>query len=427
MSTKSLSTIYNGYLSRYKIFDPNLQIECPFDPAIVVVMPCFLEGDITPALQSLYQSYRFSKTPTIVLIVVNDPESADSSTLTSNQESVQSILSFQNDIAGDELFSLQYVHISNIPQKWAGVGFARKSGFDAVISTLNNTNKDTILAWYDADSLCDKNYLHSIVTFFDKQPDTDAVSIHFEHVIPKDEALKNSIITYELHLRLYIHLKKWLGLPFAFQTIGSSMAVKASSYALFGGMNTKKAGEDFYFLHKIGDNGIVRELTGTTIFPSPRISDRVPFGTGKAMGDHLLFEKAITTYNPQSFVFIKPLFDKISEWYTGKNPLSDEALDDRVKSFCKENDIESALQKMNQNTASLTSFRKKFFQWFNAFRFMKYLHFMRSYKDCEDTDVRVAFDFVLDKMYSGENQVKTPEEMLIFLRMKDKMNANDHV
>ena len=97
----------------------------------------------------------------------------------------------------------------------------------------------------------------------------------------------DGIAAYELHLRYHVRVQKWIGFPYAFQTIGSAMAVRAWAYVKQGGMNRRHAGEDFYFLQKISWLGPISELSTVTVFPSPRLSGRVPFGTGKAVGDYI--------------------------------------------------------------------------------------------------------------------------------------------
>ena len=77
------------------------------------------------------------------------------------------------------------------------------------------------------------------------------------------------------------------GLPYSYHTIGSAFAVTAKAYARQGGMNRRKAGEDFYFINKLIKGENFGEITNTTVFPSPRTSNRVPFGTGKAIVDAL--------------------------------------------------------------------------------------------------------------------------------------------
>ena len=63
------------------------------------------------------------------------------------------------------------------------------------------------------------------------------------------------------------------------------MAVRAHAYARQGGMNRRQAGEDFYFMQKLVDGEQVENIAEATVFPSARLSHRVPFGTGKALSD----------------------------------------------------------------------------------------------------------------------------------------------
>jgi hypothetical protein len=81
--------------------------------------------------------------------------------------------------------------------------------------------------------------------------------------------------------------------------------VKSSAYQKYGGMAPRQAGEDFYFINKIAMHGNVGEINDTTIFPSSRISDRVPFGTGDALGKMQNGIRANEVYNPEIFLIIK--------------------------------------------------------------------------------------------------------------------------
>ena len=81
-----------------------------------------------------------------------------------------------------------------------------------------------------------------------------AASIYYEHPVAGlafSENLYEGIANYELHLRYYVWALRSIKFPYAFQTVGSSMLCRASSYVRYGGMNRRKAGEDFYFLQKI--------------------------------------------------------------------------------------------------------------------------------------------------------------------------------
>src|SRR5204862_3217619 len=117
-----------------------------------------------------------------------------------------------------------------------------------------------------------------------------------------------------LHLRYYIQALRYAGFPHAHHTIGSCMAVRAGEYRQQGGMNKRKAGEDFYFLHKIIPLGGFGDLTGTTVYPSPRPSDRVPFGTGKAVRENLP-GRQIKTYPLDAFLDLKQMIARVPKMY----------------------------------------------------------------------------------------------------------------
>ena len=69
--------------------------------------------------------------------------------------------------------------------------------------------------------------------------------------------------------------------------IGSAMSFRVNAYKKAGGFKVKNAGEDFYTMQQIKKIGIICSWLGNTIYPSARISDRVVFGTGPAIGLNL--------------------------------------------------------------------------------------------------------------------------------------------
>ena len=94
------------------------------------------------------------------------------------------------------------------------------------------------------------------------------------------------------------------------------MAVKALPYVKAGGMNRKQAGEDFYFIQKLVPAGGYFSLNSTTVYPSPRASFRVPFGTGASIGK--LTEQMnvrLLTYNLQAFNELRSFFSMTESFY----------------------------------------------------------------------------------------------------------------
>jgi hypothetical protein len=160
------------------------------------------------------------------------------------------------------------------------------------------------------------------------------------------------------------------------------MAVRSSAYQKQGGMNKRKAGEDFYFIHKIIALGHFTELKTTMVIPSPRTSDRVPFGTGKAIGDWIAAgEDVYKTYAFKSFEIIKAfvaVIPSLQEKELADCQINSEEQGKKLLvDFLKSIDFDKALADIRKNSTTLASFKKRFFQWFDAFKILKAVHFFR--------------------------------------------------
>jgi hypothetical protein len=229
----------------------------------------------------------------------------------------------------------------------------------------------------DADCTVSENYLSQLLHCQKNDPRAQAGSIHFEHPIPESGSA-SAIYQYELHLRYFIEMQRRLHLPYAYHTVGSAMFVRALEYALKGGMNTRRAGEDFYFLHKFTLEKGFRQLRQPVVYPSGRMSSRVPFGTGRAVAD---FKGTYLTYNTRSFkdiaVFLNQV-DRLAGLPAIKvHDVFEVAIPQSIQLYLEKSQFISQWYEMKKHTASTSSFMKRFYQWFNAFRLMKCLHFLR--------------------------------------------------
>ena len=249
---------------------------------------------------------------------------------------------------------------------------------DEALNRFSKINKDGIIVCFDADSLCESNYFEAIISHFKKHPKTPGCSIHFEHPLEGNCHTfeeYNAIMLYELHLRYYKNAQQYTGLPFVFHTIGSSMAVRAAAYAKQGGMNKRKAGEDFYFLNKIIQLGNFTELNTTTVIPSPRVSDRVPFGTGKAVGEIVSSNQVgVQTYNFRIFTELKAF---VYEVLISDKNLNTSKLCGLINQFIEEKELRLKIDEIAKNANSDKAFITRFFKVFDAFWIMKYVHFSR--------------------------------------------------
>ncbi|TXC76107.1 glycosyltransferase [Luteibaculum oceani] len=269
-------------------------------------------------------------------------------------------------------YPLNVIH-SVFSDKEGGVGLARKILMDTVVdhcTAINHT--DCILACLDGDCRVNENYTQEIIRHFSKNKDTPACSINFEHPVAPSENIEPPIAAYESHLRLYRQHLRFMGHPYAFHTVGSSMACRLTAYVKQGGMNTKKAGEDFYFLNKLMHLGGFSECFETTVYPSARISTRVPFGTGRAM-EEVKQGKVLDTYHSAIFDVLKNWVD--STLFGGKLKYQEE-LNHLDALFGWKKDWEV----IQQNTACEDQRVKRFFQKFDLFHTMKFIHALRDYK-----------------------------------------------
>ncbi len=338
------------------------------DVKVIVVIPSYDEAP-EATLKSLGKNVVDEFTVEVIL-VLNHSENEEQRV---RDLHIKQAEQFQNFVLQNGVV-VRVIKAFDLPVKHAGVGLARKIGMDIALQRFSEIDHDGLIVCFDADSTVSNNYLAELLLAESKN--VSGLSIAFEHPIEsiKDEKVKFRISNYENWLRYYIQALRFIGYPHAFHTIGSSMAARASVYAKVGGMNRKKAGEDFYFLHKLIPQGEFYDLTTCTVYPSPRISTRVPFGTGRAMLEMEAGEKDFSeVYNPEIFQLLKSWFnniDAIENLNTGQWP-----------QFIKEAFERFAwlkpLKELKHRSTSAKSFRRNFFFWLDGFKMLKLVHFAR--------------------------------------------------
>lgn len=362
-------------------FKPKLEVEPDLKLGLIVVIPSYNEPNLEKSLESLLNCKQPNCTVEVIT-VINYPSDALADVV-ENANYCNEIVGKINSQSNNPNLQFYSILASELPKKQAGVGLARKIGMDeAAYRFFTINNPKGIISCYDADSNCMDNYLVELEKLWIDNPKTNACSIRYEHPISGNEfepSIYKGITQYELHLRYYNQASRFIKFPFAYHTIGSSMACCAESYVKFGGMNRHKAGEDFYFLQKIIPHGNFAELNSTSVFPSPRPSNRVPFGTGRAMLKHQQSpEESILTYDFNSFFTLIPLFENIEFLYRSESQTINNWLKSLHPALQENLVIYEFAKKINEikaNTNSIESFRKRFFFWFDAFMLLKYLNF----------------------------------------------------
>jgi hypothetical protein len=374
----------SGYLESRTLF-PEIIKEAPDkNTGIIVVVPAYDEPGIARLLDSLAVC---SDIPckVEVLIVINAPESATAESIRNNKLTIENIKTWERGNISC-FFRIYTILIEPVAVRGWGVGLARKTGMDEAVRRFNIINKPYgVILNLDADCLVDSNYFVSVYNDFLRKKERMACSIHFKHPLSGSDfpdKVYEYITLYELHLRYYFQGLVFSGFPYVFHTVGSASGVKALPYIKAGGMNRRQAGEDFYFIQKLIPAGGYFCLNTTAVYPSPRPSFRVPFGTGASITKLTVSgEPLLLTYNILAFKELKSFFRMIQDCYDyglEEFTVFYKSLPTGIKSFIEEKELCEKMMEIKNNTSGFQSFTKRFYGWFNMFRIVKYLNHVHS-------------------------------------------------
>jgi hypothetical protein len=368
-----------AYLNKRAAGEPWRINEAPsrsFSGAIVI--PSLAEAvNLPQTLESLSRNPADLLNRFMILVVVNQRADASAAETADNFETLHSLPQWKRHCGLDNLFLVDAASAGRTLPAKQGVGLARKIGLDLALPHLDYGCDDPLLICLDADTQVQPDYLPAITRHFASST-AGGASIPYRHRPAPGPAGQSAIDRYELFLRVYVLGLELAGSPYAFHTVGSAMACRASAYVSSGGMNRRLAGEDFYFLQQVHKTSGVASLSGTIVHPSPRSSHRVPFGTGRAVGDML-------ADGEQRLLFYQPVvFSIVGDWLAcvAENPGegASELLSRAARTSPVLHDImEQAgfrdswenLKKNNREGAKLTA---AFHGWFDAFRTMRLVH-----------------------------------------------------
>jgi hypothetical protein len=258
------------------------------------------------------------------------------------------------------------------------VGTARKIGMDAALTLLDGRGPGGgVISCLDADTLVEENYLSAVCNHFSDTHDSAAVA-RYAHQRPDDLELLSAICCYEIYLRAYVMGLSFAGSPYAFHAIGSTMACTAQAYVDVRGMNRRTAAEDFHFLNKLAKIGSIGVIDRTTVFPSPRPSERVPFGTGRRV---LRF---MTGGRDEYRLYDPRIFGIIREWLAGVEADPDRGSEAILTAARKIHpDLKAYLDLsrfaidwpvIRRNCPDAEHLRSQFHVWFDGLKILRLIH-----------------------------------------------------
>ncbi len=279
-----------------------------------------------------------------------------------------------------------------------GVGLARKIGSDVACKIINDGNLN--IPWIysaDADAHLPENYFSLKKTpstapnLPAKKQEYSACVFDFTH--SKNNS-RESIATqlYEQGLKYYRSGLLWAGSPYAFYTLGSTLAFTPEAYCKVRGFPKKPGAEDFYLLNKLAKVGAVYYEPEIIVLLDSRISERIPFGTGPAVKKIITLaenNEAYHYYAPQIFGALKTWLT----WVTGDlakflrqnndlnaiwRPIAQTSLSPEIIAAIDSIQFNNFISHAVVQCKTPKMFLSHFHEWFDGFKTLKFIHFLQN-------------------------------------------------
>lgn len=382
----SFTRTYTKYIRKISLF-PLEPCQPDFsEKKLAIIIPVQNEEKLLPeTLYSLAQQPIKYLEKTIVLLCINDkPDNSFDSK--ENQQILRRLRQADSSltstlIPGKHLFWIDATHNGNLLPQPGGVGHARKLGFDTLICGFGPQNTDLPLVSLDADTTVAPNYLEALLNLSHNTSDYSGFVIPFRHRCIEPE-LQPFIDHYDAYLDSYVNGLRYAKSPYAYHTLGSAMGTTLANYIKINGMKTQSGGEDFYFLQALRKIGSILELP-THVFPAARLSDRVPFGTGPRLKE-LAEGQTLTLYELKHFEELKLILSIVNECVVSNRSslphLFEIHLSPKANLFFQQRNFPEVWKKIITNTPKTDAHtHQAFHAWFDAFKTLKFIHFICDY------------------------------------------------
>lgn len=360
---------------------------------IAIVIPAICEFEnIKRVLLSLAKNDKSYLQKAIVIFVINNSVSSQQEVKDDNKSSIKFLRALMRENPSDQLSNqiiqsgirIGLIDATSEGKEFddheSGVGLARKVGMDTALQVFDySTPGKKIIISLDADCVVEPNYLDEIINSFTKN-NLFVANIEFEHNFSEDGINRLGIISYEIFLRHYVAGLLFAESPFAFHTVGSTIVCDHDAYLKVGGMNTKKAAEDFYFLQKLAKHYTINRISSTKVRPSARESWRVPFGTGRSMNDFSSNRKDISLYDADVYLILKDWLELLNSDLSLTSSLilkEAKAIHPELYNFLEIRGFSMDWEKILENSKSVKQLDYQRKNWFDAFETLKLIHHLR--------------------------------------------------
>jgi hypothetical protein len=361
------------------------------DFSMAVVIPALAESaSLLATLDSLATNPPEHLAETLILLVVNQRPDSTVEDKDDNRHTLRQLAAGSWKHPGLHLAWIDAASPGlELPIKDGGVGLARKIGFDLALHRLSFGKSDPLLIALDADTLVRPDYLPALHDHF-RDAVAGAAVVPFCHQPGNDPAHEQAIARYELFLRAHLLGLTLAGSPYAFHTIGSTMACRATAYAA---------------------------LNDTVVYPSARLSSRTPFGTGRSVGALLSGDtEAVLFYPAACYSLLGDWLRLVREQLEADGATLLHKADQHsapLAEFLRNEKFPAVWDRLQANHAQPDACFKAFHDWFDGLKTTRLIHHL-----CAGPYPRCQPEAVLPQLLAaaGLAATKAPTEQLAALR-----------
>jgi hypothetical protein len=445
---KELPPNVKNYLSKRASTNLELEINITSPLHLIIVVPAISEYEnLFTLINSLLMNQSNFLSHTAVIFVINNLLSSNEEIKSNNKQSIKllrALIQKKNDYhplikktcKSNMTFGLIDASSKGkeLPDKEGGVGLARKIGMDSALKIFSyNSSAKNILVCLDADCTVQENYIEEIYDQYNKR-NLSAAVINFEHPLYVANGNAAAIICYEIFLRYYVLGLRFANSKYAHHSIGSTITCDHLSYIKAGGMNKRKAAEDFYFLEKLSKFCEIKRITSTKVYPSSRSSWRVPFGTGQRVERFLTkIKEEYLLYNPESFVVLKKwlnVFNNNNCVMPSDYLRAAKQIHPQLEEFLFAQKFDESWSRIVKNSKTQAQIQKQKHLWFDGFRTLKLIHYLRD-KAYPLVNMFDAIDDLFEKIDLNspikreKNTIPSLKEQRMYLNVLRKLDNDE--
>ncbi|HKO49249.1 MAG TPA: hypothetical protein VJV79_16060 [Polyangiaceae bacterium] len=270
-----------------------------------------------------------------------------------------------------------------------GVGMARKLGGDLAASLwARGLLGCPLIASSDADVTLPVDYFQQLTKPVSESKPSAAWLWPYRHRAGGDAAIDAATVLYEISLRYYVLGLAAAGSSYAYQTVGSTLAVHAAAYSSVRGVPKREAAEDFYLLDKLAKVGPLRRPSVQPLEIRARASERVPFGTGRRsreIAGELAVGRQFELYSPRIFQALAAVLQGLDDFARSAEVAALERAIERGVP-----DIAQAVQQVLSGLGAFAALvsaagqaptgavlRRRIHTWFDSLRTLRFVHGLR--------------------------------------------------